>query len=127
MTPEETKAAAEVMLAYAEGKKVECKERCCGEDGWVLKEDHHWAWNCCEYRIAIEKPSINWDHVAPEFNYMAVDLNGDVCFYTRKPELFSYKWGRGQDWCAMQGFASYKRGTCDWKDSLIIRPGYEEE
>lgn len=24
-------------------------------------------------------------------------------------------------------FASYHPGTCDWKDSLVMRPGYEGE
>lgn len=27
----------------------------------------------------------------------------------------------------LRGFASFAPGTCDWKDSLVMRPGYEGE
>lgn len=55
MTREESKKAAEVMLAYAEGKKIEYKVR--GGEEWHPigeLETPQFGWNSKEYRIAQE-------------------------------------------------------------------------
>lgn len=67
MTPEETKAAAAVMIAWAEGKKIEYQVRC-GARGWEsLKLDEtdgiDWDWETFEFRIATEPVEIEvWVH-----------------------------------------------------------------
>ena len=55
MTREEAREAAEVMLAYADGKKMEYKSR--GSDKWEEIEDFalpNFNWNNYEYRIKPE-------------------------------------------------------------------------
>lgn len=71
------------------------------------------------------KPSINWDHVAPEFVVMAADSDGAPWLYEDEPKAGNFEWFgcRGVE---ANVFASFVPGTCDWRDSLVIRPGYEE-
>ena len=55
MTREESKKAADVMLAYAEGKKIEYRVR--GGDEWCPSNELGtplFDWNSTEYRIAQE-------------------------------------------------------------------------
>lgn len=71
----------------------------------------------------VVKPSINWEHVAPEFNYLAEDSNGDAFLYEKKPFITMTTFGsRGGEIAEVHILASYVKGTCDWKDSLIKRP-----
>jgi hypothetical protein len=77
------------------------------------------------YRIKQTKPSINWDHLNPECICLARDANGRGYFYSEIPEQGATSWILGAPECGVVGFASYDPGTCDWKDSLVIRPGHE--
>ena len=55
MTPEQTRAAAEVMLAYAGGKFIEWRVR--GSDDWGCGGDRLdvcWNWRGYEYRVKPE-------------------------------------------------------------------------
>lgn len=52
MTREEARKAAEVMLAYADGKEVEAKSRKC--DTWVNATAPIFNWDDVEYRIKKE-------------------------------------------------------------------------
>lgn len=116
-----------LLLAHHEGKRIEVKHPF--YDDWDYTRQL-WAENGI-YRIAPERltpDSINWEHVAQEYNFMARDENSDHGFlYHAKPRLRHGDWGNESDhevWNA-EPFASYRRGTVDWKDSLVIRPGYE--
>lgn len=73
------------------------------------------------------KPSINWDHVAPEFVVMATDGDGSSWLYRKIPMPMENKcrW-HDIEWVDAILFSSFTPGTCDWRDSLVIRPGYEE-
>ena len=85
------------------------------------------------YRVAPgTKDSINWDHVSGKFICMARDANGSAYVYTAKPKAAHYStvWicdGDDAFPAGVHAVASYKRGTCAWKDSLVFRPGYEPE
>lgn len=74
------------------------------------------------------KPSLDWSHAAPEYKWIARDSDGEGYLYDRKPP----KDGRGW-WvadgkvCEASVFASYDQGTCDWDESLVCRPGCEDE
>ena len=81
------------------------------------------------YPVAIvkeaEKPSIDWDHVAPKFNYLAEDSEGSAFLYEEEPYVStdtSAWYPQSGEIVEASGFASYTKGTCDWKDSLIKRP-----
>jgi len=112
-----------VMQAYVDGKEIEVSY-----DGAPFKtvDVPLWNWDYREYRIATIPDSINWDHVAPEWKWMARDEDGSVYFYTKEPSRREYEnWFRrvsGSVITDVIGFASYTRGTVDWKDSLVRRP-----
>lgn len=72
--------------------------------------------------------SIDWSHVHDDLICMARDSNGRCFAYSKKPVLHGngYWWLGG--WAIpINGFASYRRGNADWKDSLVWRPGYGPE
>ena len=79
------------------------------------------------YRIAETRPEIDWDHVHHDFNYLAEDDAGSPQLFPYEPKRFCDQWnlaGLGSEVLAIT-HASYKPGTCDWKDSLIKRPGID--
>lgn len=55
MTPEETRQAAAVMLAHAEGKKIEYRIRDEEKAEWVHLSCPSWSWDESEYRVAPER------------------------------------------------------------------------
>jgi hypothetical protein len=117
-----------LLLAKHEGKRIEVHEYdypC--NYAWREKLNPSWRDDFI-YRIAPEPlipDSINWDHVAPEYNYMARDEDGGAVLFRRPPQQHLRQWG-GFAFCGnAQDFTSYRRGTVDWKDSLVIRPGHE--
>src|SRR5690606_16554842 len=74
---ERTKRMIEVMQAYVDWEVVEYSPN--GYDWSELKGP---AWtHLWDYRIAKTPDTINWDHVAPEFKYMARDSSGKVSFH----------------------------------------------
>lgn len=76
------------------------------------------------YRIKPSKPSIDWSHVDPRLKWLARDADGQTYLYEDMPELVAACFdGSDCDWVYVNDvFASYKPGTCDWRDSLVKRP-----
>ena len=71
----------------------------------------------------VTKPSINWEHVRDDYNYLSQDANGNAWLYWEKPELSEDHWIATKGECAeANSHVSYIPGTCDWKDSLVARP-----
>ena len=71
----------------------------------------------------ITKPSIDWSHVSPEYNYLAQDSSGQGYLCGKKPQRMDYAWDMGPSpYIRATTFTSYVPGTCDWKDSLVKRP-----
>jgi hypothetical protein len=117
-----------LLLAHHEGKRIEVHTGSMCE-GWFLIDRPSWTEDYA-YRIAHEPlipDSIDWGHVAPGCNYMARDKGGVCYLYEVPPRLRSEDWGSTNcdDVVFAGAFASYRRGTVDWKDSLVIRPGHE--
>ena len=77
----------------------------------VVRDDEH------------RKPSINWEHVDSKFKYLAEDADGDAFLYEKEPfsTMTAFSNGGG-DVAEVFMFASYVKGTCDWKESLVKRP-----
>ena len=72
---------------------------------------------------AVTKPSIDWEHVSSEFNYLAEDADGGVYLYEDKPFTVTETWTVDDGELAEAHIlASYTKGTCDWRDSLVKRP-----
>lgn len=115
--------------AHQEGKKIQILNT---PDGWDPCPLPQWV-STAKYRIAPEPPSINWDHVAPEWVAMATDGSGKT-YLCNVADLFPAptrdRWTSdavGYLYCNAQIFASFKPGTCDWRESLVLRPGTKEE
>lgn len=121
----ETKGA--LLLAALEGAEIEFFDP--EDDGPILSSTWPLRWHeGMVYRVKpapLTKDTINWTQVAEGWEWMARDENGRAYFFLSKPEQ------RGHVWTDLKGTAvrvtqsSYVRGTCDWKDSLLIRPGKE--
>lgn len=76
-------------------------------------------------RPALTKPSINWDHVADEFIAMVTDENKSTWLYEKIPNDIDLYWDDGRNAIPARTFSSFVPGTCDWRNSLVIRPGFE--
>lgn len=80
------------------------------------------------YRTAPKKPEINWDHVSDKYNYLAMDRNKDAFLYDSMPviETPNPNWRHhGSSFVGVKVLKSYIPGTCDWKESIVTRPGFE--
>jgi hypothetical protein len=76
----------------------------------------------CQFRVKVTKPSINWEHVEYRFKWLATESNGLSYLYEMKPECRGTSWQNFSGVIGVEGFRSFTRGTCDWKDSLVGRP-----
>jgi hypothetical protein len=55
MTPEEVREAAAVMLAFADGKKIQERTRSTiANSKWFPETKPDWDWASCEFRVAPE-------------------------------------------------------------------------
>lgn len=71
------------------------------------------------------KPSINWDHVHPDYKWLARDEDGEATLFAAKPNIDSVEyfwWAERTCYLGADVFASFNPGTCDWADSLVERP-----
>ena len=71
---------------------------------------------------SVTKPSIDWSHVSPEYNYLAQDSNGEGYLSSKEPSCHTYSWSMETPYIRATTFTSYEPGACDWKDSLVKRP-----
>lgn len=74
-----------------------------------------------QYRIKC-KPSINWEHVSDEFNWLSTDASGYSYLYDVEPKKTSYGYAATLDYTSVVAHKSFIPGTCGWKDSLFMRP-----
>lgn len=107
------------------------------EHGWLFYMGGEWGkldktnfGSSVTYRARpapLTKDSIDWSHVANEFNFLSRDKGGQAFISQKRPYADNRRWRGGFSFESAETFASYVRGTCDWKDSLVVRPGYEEK
>jgi len=117
---EETKAKIAVMQAYVDGAPIECAVR--GSAFYPMKSAPSWMWYEYDYRIATTPDTIDWGHVSAKFKFMARDERRDAFLFSHRPIREDDEWCCGGECCEASVLASYKAGTCDWKDSLVERP-----
>jgi hypothetical protein len=87
---------------------------------WI-KCDESYLWQShFQYRIK-SKPWINWEHVSDDVKWMATDKNGDTFLYCNEPRINDIEWFLWNCY-TVYPLSSFTRGTCDWKDSLVMRP-----
>lgn len=115
----------ELFNAWLDGDKIEVQ----------FPDDKSWAvldypqWNCGHvYRVEptpLTKPSIEWGHVAPKYKWAAVDEDGSPYAYINEPKPQQWPniwWDEEAASVSLECLASFKPGTCNWKDSLVQRP-----
>jgi hypothetical protein len=120
----------EVMQAALEGKEIEFLALDLNGDGWSdVPGEPYFNWYDFDYRIkevSKTKPQINWDHVNPDFKWMATDEDNQTYLYTAYPYLEENWWDfLGGQCVGADYFASFVPGTCNWEDSLVERPETE--
>ena len=71
---------------------------------------------------AITKPSIDWGHVSPDYNYLVQDAHGRGYLCAKKPHRENTAWSMETPYIRAATFTSYEPGACNWKDSLVKRP-----
>ena len=71
---------------------------------------------------SITKPSIDWNHVSEDFQYLAMDSGGLHHLFAEKPEPTNVEWLTHALYIYAGHFASLIHGTCNWRDSLVERP-----
>lgn len=114
------------ILAWAEGAEIECLIK--GTETWEKVKNPSFSPDIT-YRIALIPDTINWDHVNEKYNYLARDRDGECFLFENKPTIAynSNVWNYQEGGCIQANlFTSLSVGTVDWKDSLQVRPGYED-
>ena len=129
-------------LIYGQGvvAEVDGEENACGRYGVIVKfNDELSACYTADGRFhnqgnitlfphpvevikAIAKPSIDWSHVSPEYNYLIQDSDGEGYLCGEKPLRVKSGWSAETPYIRATAFTSYEPGTCDWRDSLVKRP-----
>lgn len=131
LTPHQARTAEMIkaMQAYVGGAEIESRLKLCGYKGWSnisLFGEPTWNWSASDYRIApsTTPDTLDWSHVAPEFKWMARDADDRAFVYENEPSPDSFRFtvNKGEFQQIDGLLASYKRGTCDWRDSLVKRP-----
>lgn len=108
---EDTETKVKVMNSYLDGHAIECYTG----GKWADCSYPIWDWHNFSYRVKISKPSINWDHVSPKFNYLFMLEDGSGIL-GNTPSV------HGEYAIDASIFASYVPGTCDHMKSLVERP-----
>jgi len=115
-----------VMQAYLDGAEVEISLLRAPEF-WETPSSFKWDWRKFNYRVKQTKPSINWDHLRDDVVAIAVDISGHGVCFTNMPNADGSRWINTGFYGYIDNFASFKPGTCYWKDSLVKRPGVGQE
>jgi hypothetical protein len=130
------------MLAYADGAEIEQLSSLVPE--WQTNTFPVFNWHHVEFRVKRTPDYINWDHVSPEYKWMARSELGAAYFFKEKPvsgnepvnrenyftggpKTGNWFWGYNQIGTKADTHASYKRGTVDWKNSLVSREEWEAD
>jgi hypothetical protein len=71
----------------------------------------------------LTQDTVDWSDVAEPFNWHAREASGDGFFFEEEPTKNDLYWTAGGKYRSSAAHASYVRGTVDWRDSLISRPG----
>lgn len=89
---------------------------------WEPKEHDHWSKHI-QYRVKQTPHSIDWSHVHKKYVALVQFANGQILLLDKVPEMRRHEVYRQAltSYAIPEDFASFKRGTIDWKDSLVLR------
>lgn len=131
MNREQAKEAIKVMQAYVDGETIECNIKHYEPVRWSIVGNPCWNFDSLKYRIAKETPDeVDWSHISDEFNWMARHEDNRASLFRSRPVRvddvgFWLIPSRLTSGASANHLKSYKRGTVDWKVSLVMRPGYQ--
>ena len=116
--PEKHRAIAHLEVDGAEIEWFSEFEEC-----WKPKKHYYWDEDA-QYRVKQTHHSIDWSHVDARFIVLVGFPNGEAALVTEKPEELGDTWQYplSANFVNAEYFTSFKRGTVDWKDSLVLRP-----
>ena len=112
----------EIARAWVDGAEIEYFSQF--EECWEPKKHGYWD-EYTQYRVKPATPhSIDWSHVAKHINAMVGCPSGQVILVPKEPIKIAKGWivDDYAETANAEDFASFKRGTIDWKDSLVLRP-----
>lgn len=92
-----------VMQHYVDGGSVEYEY---AKGKWCDNPFPTWCWGNVPYRIAVTKPSVNWDHVHPDYNWLARDQNGKCYVFEVRPERDDDTWWTTSEYANATVYAS---------------------
>lgn len=109
----------ELAHAWVDGAEVE--QWCEHTQSWL--SGSLWPrFSASKYRLKPIPHSIDWSHVAKHINVMVGYPSGVVLLLSKLPERVQKGWEvENYAYINAENFASFKRGTVDWKDSLVLR------
>jgi hypothetical protein len=110
----------EVIKAYLGGKKIEFRDKTGTNQNWKHIPNPVWNWETCEYRVKVIEglPVIDWSNVPKDYNYFAVDHDGQQYFYQTCPRTIAARWIDGGRHASVYGIPY----SCHWAESLVKRP-----
>jgi hypothetical protein len=119
--------AEPIYRALHQGKDIEWRHPDTGK--WHDKPNDNTIYGYVIYRIKQIKPSINWDHLRPEMVALAQEKHGSLFVYDSIPYISEEDgiWDTDCECHEVTYLSSAKKGTCDWRESLVIRPGHEQD
>lgn len=65
------------------------------------------------------------DYISPEYKFLAMDEDGEVCAFKTKPQAHAERWSLGGKWESASVFNITNKPK-DWKESLRERPEPDE-
>ncbi len=105
--------------AWLDGELIEMKT---STEEWCENPYPSWVTGLA-YRLKPKTPSINWDHVNPDYNWLATDKDGRSFLYIGRPADEDNSWCTpGSEYGRADAIVSFKPGTCPWRESLVRRP-----
>jgi len=113
-----------LMVSWLDGEVIEGMP--CGHrlPCWVVLSHPDWREHMA-YRVAVvplTKPSVNWEHVSTEYNWLFYMGDGEAILSNKKPKLVETFWTGYGSHVPAYALSSFIVGTCNWKDSLTERP-----
>ena len=119
MTVEEKK---EIVCAFLDGRLVEYYLPDNGSVKKLFKTYVLEFFDHLYYRVKLEKPTVPWDFIDPEYNWFAFDEDGDGWFYENKPTIGENEWVMNAVVGMIQSNDMLSiKNECGWRDSLVGR------
>lgn len=88
---------------------------------WLPLENPIWHLDNI-YRKAITKPSIDWSIINKKWKWLAIEENGGIYLYEKKPVICKTGWTVAREYMHINDILDINTNNCPWEDSLVERP-----